>query len=58
MALLEALGAELEEREGSKMAISLNDVVHTMDRPHPGSEIDKGAVASLRKFLEQQGVRP
>ena len=58
MALLVALGAELNEREGSKVAIRLHNDVHTMDRPHPGNEIDKGAVASLRRFLSDQGIRP
>ena len=29
-----------------------------LHRPHPGNEIDKGAVQSLRKFLEQAGKKP
>ena len=58
LAFLVACGAELEEREGSRMAIHLNEDIHTMHRPHPDNEIDKGAVASLRKFLDQQGIRP
>ena len=27
-------------------------------RPHPRKETDKGAVKSVRKFLENAGVRP
>ena len=58
MALLIALEAELEEREGSRSAAYLNDEFILLHRPHPGNEMDKGAVASLRRFLEQAGVRP
>ena len=58
LALLQACGAELEEREGSRTAAFLNDEFILMHRPHPRNEIDKGAVASLRRFLEQAGVRP
>ena len=36
----------------------LNDEFILLHRPHPGNEIDKGAVASLRRFLEQAGMRP
>jgi hypothetical protein len=58
LALLVESGAKLEEREGSRMAVYLNEDIHTMHRPHPGNEIDKGAVASLRKFLDRQGIKP
>lgn len=58
LALLEACGAEFEEREGSRIAVHLNDDDLTMHRPHPGNEIDKAAVASLRRFLARQGIKP
>ena len=58
LALLRACGAEVEERGGSMTAVFLNDEFILLHRPHPGSEIDKGAVASLRRFFEQAGVRP
>ena len=57
MALLQACGAEIEERGGSMTAVFLNDEFILLHRPHPGNEIDKGAVASLRRFLEQVGIR-
>ena len=57
-ALLQACGAEIEERGGSITAVFLNDEFILLHRPHPGNEIDKGAVASLRRFLEQVGIRP
>ena len=56
--LLEWLGAEFEAREGSRHAFTLNEEVIVLHRPHPGNEIDKGAVQSLRKFLERAGKTP
>ena len=58
LALLEACGAVFEERAGSRLAVLLNDDVFYLHRPHPGSEMDKGAVASLRRFLDQMEIRP
>ena len=55
--LLEWYGAEFEEREGSRHAVTLNEEIIVLHRPHPGNEIDKGAVQSLRKFLERAGKK-
>ena len=56
--LLVALGAGISEGEGSRVRIALNDVRAVFHRPHPRKEIDKGALVSLRKFLENAGVKP
>jgi hypothetical protein len=53
-----ALGAEIMEREGSRIAIILFDEVKVFHRPHPSPDTDKGAVASTRKWLEAHGVKP
>ena len=58
LTLLEWCEAEFEEREGSRHAFTLNEEVILLHRPHPGNEIDKGAVQSLRKFLERAGQKP
>ncbi len=58
VALMLELGAELEEREGSRVAIFLFEQVKVMHRPHPSPDLDKGAVASLRKWFEDNGVKP
>ena len=58
LTLLEWLEAEFEEREGSRYAFTLNEEVIVLHRPHPSNEIDKGAVQSLRKFLEMAGKKP
>ncbi|MCH6568729.1 MAG: type II toxin-antitoxin system HicA family toxin [Acidobacteria bacterium] len=57
-ALLKSFGAYIEERKGSRVAIELNDVVAIFHRPHPEKELDKGAVASIRRFLKEAGVEP
>ena len=53
-----ALGAEIEEREGSRVAIIWNGQVQVFHRPHPGPETDKGAIASIRKWLDANGAKP
>ena len=57
-ALLTELGAEVSEREGSRVAVFLFGEVRVFHRPHPGPNTDKGAVASIRKWLEQHKVSP
>jgi hypothetical protein len=57
-ALLVSLGAELSEREGSRIGVRLFGEIKVFHRPHPSPDTDKGAVASLRKWLEENGVQP
>ena len=57
-ALFRELGAEISEREGSRVAIVLFGEVRVFHRPHPSPNTDKGAAASVRKWLEQHGVVP
>ena len=56
--LLAALGAETVEAEGSRVRVFLFNEVRVFHRPHPSPVLDKGAVASLRKWLEANGVKP
>lgn len=53
-----ALGAEITEREGSRIAVVLFEEVQVYHRPHPSPSTDKGAVASVRKWLEENEVTP
>ncbi len=57
-AFLISLGAETIEREGSRLEIYLFGVVRVFHRPHPSPVTDKGAVSSIRKWLEENGVIP
>lgn len=56
--MLIANGAEIREGRGSRVRIALNHVRAVFHRPHPGKETDKGAVASMRRFLIEAGVLP
>ncbi len=57
-AMFVALGAEVSEREGSRVAVFLFNEVRVFHRPHPTPDTDKGAVSSIRKWLESHGVTP
>ena len=57
-ALFVALGADVSERAGSRVAVVLFDEVRVFHRPHPSPSTDKGAVASVRKWLELYEVKP
>jgi hypothetical protein len=57
-ALFVALGAEVSEREGSRVAVVLFKEVRVFHRPHPTPVTDKGAVSSIRNWLKSHGVTP
>jgi hypothetical protein len=57
-ALFVDLGAEITEREGSRVGVFLFGEVRVFHRPHPSPDTDKGAVASIRRWLDMHGVTP
>jgi hypothetical protein len=57
-ALFVELGAEIAEREGSRVEVFLFGVVRVFHRPHPSPDTDKGAVAAIRKWLDENEVKP
>ena len=57
-ALLVALGAEVAEGRGSRVRVALHGARAVFHRPHPRKECDKGAVKSVRRFLQAAGVEP
>lgn len=52
------LGAVFEEGAGSRIGVRLFGERRVFHRPHPSPNTDKGAVASIRKWLEANGVKP
>jgi HicA toxin of bacterial toxin-antitoxin, len=56
--LIVHLGGQVYEGRGSRVKIVLNDRVSVFHRPHPQKETDKGALVSMRRFLEEAGVKP
>lgn len=57
-ALMLELGENIEERESSRVLIRLFGERRVFHRPHPSPMTDKGAVASLRDWLNDNGVKP
>jgi len=57
-ALLIALGGEITDGNGSRRRVALNGVRAVFHRPHPHKETDKGAIKSVRRFLQAAGVKP
>lgn len=55
--LFESLGATITEGNGSRMRVKLNDTRASFHRSHEPNT-DKGAVNSVRKFLENAGIKP
>lgn len=56
--MLKHFGAELTEGRGSRVRIALNGVRAVFHRPHPSKESDRGAVASMKRFLVEAEIRP
>jgi hypothetical protein len=56
--LLAALGAEIAEGSGSRVRVALHGVRAIFHRPHPQKEANKGAVKSVRRFLQEAGIKP
>jgi hypothetical protein len=52
-----ALGADVSEGNGSRVRVALNGVRAVFHRPHPEKETDKGAVKSVRRFLNTAGIQ-
>jgi hypothetical protein len=55
--MLLSFGAEITEGNGSRIRIYLNGIRAVFHRPHPRKETNKGAVISMRKFLNEAGVK-
>ncbi len=57
-ALIRGCGGAIQEREGSRVALTLNGVRAIFHRPHPKPTAKKGAVDAARLFLTNAGVKP
>jgi len=53
--LFRTLGAEITEGRGSRVRVALNDVRAVFHRPHPERVTNKGAIKSVRRFLQEAG---
>jgi hypothetical protein len=58
VSLFDALGATISQGKGSRVRIFLNGIKAVFHEPHPRKETDRGAVVSVREFLQKAGVTP
>ena len=56
--LFKALGAQVVEREGSRLRIELNGEYWHCHRPHPGKEAKRYQVEEAGELLERLGYKP
>ncbi len=52
-----ALGADILKGRGSRVRVAFNEVRAVFHRPHPKRVTNKGAVKSVRRFLQEAGVK-
>jgi hypothetical protein len=57
-AMFKASGAEISEREGSRICVAFHDVRAVFHRPHPRKEASKATIVDVREFLSKAGVTP
>ena len=53
-----AAGGTLEQRQGSRVAFELHDVLYVFHTPHPGKEATRPMVRSVRAFFVKAGAAP
>jgi hypothetical protein len=58
VALLVAAGCTVKPLKGSIFEVRLGDEKLIIHRPHPGNELSKGRVRSVRDFLTLLGINP
>lgn len=57
-ALVIALGGEVKEGDGSRVALRIGEAVKHAHRPHPGKEAKRYQVEEIRDWLKAQGIEP
>jgi hypothetical protein len=55
-AMLKNLGSRGQRGKWFPVRIALNGVRAVFHRPHPRKETDRGAVASMQRFLREAGI--
>jgi len=56
--LLTALGAQVTERAGSRIRVTIQGEVWRCHRPHPGKEAKKYQVEEVRELLQRLRITP
>lgn len=59
LSLIQGVGGKVVQGSGSRVKFIVNGVRGYFHAPHKnGANMDKGAIADLKKFLENANVRP
>ncbi len=58
ISLVEALGATVQQRAGSRVAIRLNGYVAVFHEPHPERKARRLLIHDVRDFLQRAGITP
>ena len=58
MNLFKGCGAEIIQRQGSRVCMKLDKQRAVFHSPHPQKEAVKGAVEDIRSFLKRAGIQP
>lgn len=56
--LFRHMGGDVKPGKGSRRRVALNGSRQVFHRPHPEKETDKGALESVRAFIERAGMGP
>jgi hypothetical protein len=56
--LFKGCGAEIIQRQGSRVCIKFGKQRAVFHSPHPQKEAVKGAVDDIRSFLKRAGIQP
>ena len=52
VSFIKYLGGKVKNGDGSRGRFILSRTIYLTHQPHPGNEMDKGAVAGLREWFE------
>ena len=52
-----SLGADITEGNGSRVRVALRGRKAVFHRPHPEKETSKGCIGSVRRFLDEAGIK-
>lgn len=53
-----AIGCEISQRNGSRVAVYYQESIAVFHTPHPEKETNRGAIKNVRRYLESIGVTP
>ncbi len=56
--MLEAAGARVTKKQGSRRLVVIDNIRAVFHQPHPQDEMPKYAIEDVRRLLEEAGITP